>query len=83
MNDLYLCTHYGFGDYVICYGLVKELAKKYDNVILFGIPHRSKLQLDNIKRLYSSINNVQINTDNPNSYKDVLYVGWHFSGYFV
>jgi len=77
MNNLYLCTHYGFGDYVICYGLVKELAKKYDNVILFAIPHRSKLHLDNIKRLYSSINNVQINTDNPNSYKNVLYVGWH------
>lgn len=77
MNNLYICTHYGFGDYVICYGLVKELAKKYDNVILFAIPHRSKLHLDNIKRLYSSINNVQINTDKPNLYENVLYVGWH------
>lgn len=76
MNNLYLCTHYGFGDYVICYGLVKELAKKYDNVILFAIPHRSNLHINNIIRLYSSIKNVQVTTENPESYKDVLYVGW-------
>jgi hypothetical protein len=76
MNDLYLCTHYGFGDYVICYGLVKELSKKYDNVILFAIPHRSALHIDNIKRLYSSIKNVQVTTDDPASHKDVLYLGW-------
>ena len=74
--DLYLCTHYGFGDYVVCYGLVKELAKQYDNVILFAISHRSDLHIDNIKRLYSSIKNVQVSTDNPTSHKDVLYVGW-------
>jgi hypothetical protein len=76
MNDLYLCTHYGFGDYVICYGLVKELSKKYDNIILFVIEHQSKLHIENIKRLFSSIKNVQINTDNPLSYKDVYYLGW-------
>lgn len=76
MNNLYLCTHYGFGDYVICYGFVKELAKKYDNIILFAKPHRSNLDIDNIKRLYSSINNVQITTDDPASHNDVMYVGW-------
>jgi hypothetical protein len=76
INNLYLCTHYGFGDYIICYGLVKELAKKYDNVILFGIPHRSKLHINNIKRLYSSIKNVEITTGDPKLYKNVLYVGW-------
>ena len=76
MNNLYLCTHYGFGDYVMCYGLVKELSKKYDNVVLFGIPYLSKLHIDNIKRLYSSIKNVQINIGNPKDYEDVLYIGW-------
>jgi len=74
--NLYLCIHYGFGDYVACYGLVKELSKQYDNVILFAIPHRSDLHIDNIKRLYSSIKNVQVSTDNPASHQDVLYVGW-------
>jgi hypothetical protein len=77
MNNLYLCTHYGFGDYVVCYGLVKEMSKRYDNVILFAIPHRSVLHISNIKRLYSSIKNVQINTDDPKLYPDVLYVGWN------
>jgi len=77
MNNLYLCTHYGFGDYVICYGLVKELAKKYDTIFLFAIPHRSNLHIENIKRLYSSIKNVQIIVDSPKSFTNVLYVGWH------
>jgi len=77
MNNLYLCIHYGFGDYVVCYGLVKELSKQYDNVILFAIPHRSDLHIDNIKRLYSSIKNVQVTTDSPESYASVLYVGWN------
>jgi hypothetical protein len=74
--NLYLCTHYGFGDYITCYGLVKELASRYDNLILFAIPHRSPLHVENIKRLYRSIKNVEVTTDNPESYKDVLYVGW-------
>jgi hypothetical protein len=76
MNNLYLCTHYGFGDYVMCYGLVKELSKQYDNIILFGIPYLSKLHIDNIKRLYSSIKNVCISTDDPKVYENVLYIGW-------
>jgi len=74
--NLYLCTHYGFGDYVICYGLVRELSKIYDNIYLFAIPHRSSLHIDNIKRLYSSIENVQIITDDPKNYKDVFYLGY-------
>jgi len=76
MKDLYICTHYGFGDYVICYGMIRELAKRYDSVILFAIPHRSPLHVDNICRLYESIPNVYITTDKPENYKDVLYVGW-------
>lgn len=70
-----LCIHYGFGDYVICYGLVKELAKKED-INLFAIPHRSPLHIENIKRLYSSIENVNIITDDPHTYADVFYIGW-------
>jgi len=76
MNNLYLCTHFGFGDYVICYGLVKELSKRYDIIFLFAINHRSPLHIDNIKRLYSSIENVQIITDDPRKYEDVFYLGW-------
>jgi hypothetical protein len=74
--NLYLCTHYGFGDYVICYGLVKELSKKYDKVILFVRKHLSDLHIENVSRLYSSIKNVMINTDDPKIYPDVMYIGW-------
>jgi len=75
MKELYLCPHYGFGDYVVCYGLIKELAKS-DDIVLLAKPHRSHLQMDNIRRLYSSIKNVQISEDDPKLYKDVLYIGW-------
>ena len=76
MKDLYICIHYGFGDYVISYGLIKELAKRYDKVMLFAISHRSHLHVDNICRLYDSISNVYVLTDDPLNYKDVLYIGW-------
>jgi hypothetical protein len=72
----YICIHYGFGDYVICYGMIRELAKKHDKVMLFAIPHRSFLHIDNICRLYDSIPNVFILTDDPLNYEDVLYIGW-------
>jgi hypothetical protein len=72
--NLNLCPHYGFGDYVVCYGLVKELSKRYDKIVLFVKPHRSHLQIENVKRLYSSIENVEINTNDPGD--DVFYIGW-------
>ena len=78
MNNLYICTHYGFGDYVICYGLIKEMAKQYDNVILIAIPHRSPLHINNIKRLYSSIENVQVTTEKPPPDISVLNLGWEY-----
>lgn len=71
-----LCTHYGFGDYVMCYSLVRELAKRYDNINLFAIPHSTHLDINNIRRLYRSIGNVNIITDNPNDYHDVVYLGY-------
>jgi hypothetical protein len=76
MGDLYLCTHYGFGDYVMCYGLIKELSLKYNKIFLFGLPHCTPLHINNIKRLYSSIKNVEIITKDPSLYKDVMYLGW-------
>ena len=73
---LYLCIHYGFGDYVICYGMVRELAKRHRKIVLFAIPHRSPLHIDNIKRLYGNIDNVIISTDDPREHENVMYIGW-------
>lgn len=72
-----ICIHYGFGDYVVCYGLIKELAKYSSTQInLFAVQHRANIHIDNIKRLYSSIKNVRIVTDDPKNWNDVIYVGF-------
>lgn len=76
MKTLHLCIHFGFGDYIICYGLIKELAKQYDEIILFAIPHRSPLHIENIKRLYLNIDNVVITTDDPKQYPETVYIGY-------
>ncbi len=68
-----LCIHYGFGDYIVCYGMVRELARRED-ITLYAIEHRSKLHTDNIRRLYSTITNVTISTESPD--KDAVYIGW-------
>jgi len=75
MKELLLFTHYGFGDYVMCYGMIKELSKEHDLVTLFVRPHRSKLHIDNVRRLYSSIKNVKISENDPALFDDVVYVG--------
>lgn len=71
-----LCIHYGFGDYLICYGMIKELAKTNDEIVLFAIPHRSSLHFENIRRLYSTIPSVTISTDVPADHEGVTYIGW-------
>jgi len=71
-----LCIHYGFGDYVICYGMVKELALRHDEIMLFAIQHRSPRHIDNIKRLYANIPNVKISIEDPKAYSDTVYIGW-------
>ena len=73
-----LCIHFGFGDYVVCYGAIRELAKR-EPINLFAISHRSKLHIENIKRLYSSIPNVTVSTDFPGNYPDV--VRWGFGDF--
>ncbi len=56
MNSINVHTHHRMGDHLICYGGIKEIAKKYDevNVRAFSI------YLENIQRLYSSIPNVKV-----------------------
>ena len=71
-----LCIHYGFGDYVVCYGMIKELAKNHQHINLFVRNHRSTLHIENIIRLFSSIHNVTVTLDKPEWYKDTVYVGY-------
>lgn len=85
MKNLYLYTHTQFGDHCICYGLVKELSKKYYRVFLFtkkafknkdGSWNTRNIHIENVKRLYSTIKNVIVITDNPKDYDNVMVIGW-------
>lgn len=70
-----ICTHYGFGDYVVCYGMIRELAKQ-EPVNLIVIQHRAALHVENVRRLYGNIPNVNIVTDPPTKFDDVVYYGF-------
>jgi hypothetical protein len=54
-----ICTHYGFGDYVVCFGMIAELTKR-EPVNLYVINHRAAMHIENIKRLYAPLKNVTI-----------------------
>ena len=56
---LKLYTYPAFGDHVVCFGLIKEMAKYRDQIDYYTDPI-SERSLNNYKRLYSSINNVRI-----------------------
>jgi len=59
MNTVNIYTHECIGDHLISYGAVKELAKPYDKVFVRTF-NPSTLHFDNVKRLYSSIKNVEV-----------------------
>lgn len=53
MEALYIYHHLGLGDHIICNGLVRHYAEKYDKIFLFVKPHN----ITNVKYMYR---------DNPN-----------------
>jgi hypothetical protein len=59
MNNANIYTHECMGDHLICYGGVKELAKNYNKVSVRTFKPGT-LHFENIKRLYSSIPNVEV-----------------------
>lgn len=52
MSELYIYHHLGLGDHVICNGLVREYAAKYDRVHLFCKVHN----VPSVAAMYSDIN---------------------------
>lgn len=52
MEEIYLYTHLGLGDMLICNGLVRNFYKKYKKINLFCKPK----YLNHAKRMYSDIN---------------------------
>jgi len=56
MNSVNVHTHHRMGDHLICYGGIKELAKRYDQLVVRTFAQYFK----NIQRLYSTIPNVKV-----------------------
>lgn len=51
---MYVLHHLGLGDHIICNGLVRELAKKHDYIILICKPHN----LPSVEFMYRDIDNL-------------------------
>ncbi len=69
-KKVYIYTHQGLGDQIICNGLIRESAKKFGQVVIF-----SKQQYFNtIRFMYRDLNNVQIIpfVDEPHQVPDLL-----------
>jgi len=56
MTSVNVHTHHRMGDHLICYGGIKEIAKRYDQIVVRTLD----LYLFNVTRLYSSIPNVKV-----------------------
>jgi hypothetical protein len=74
-------THEGMGDHLISYGAIKEFAKLYDKVFVRTF-NPGTLHFDNVKRLYSSIKNVEVISSEEakkwNSYIAFATTQWWF-----
>lgn len=76
-DELYLCTYVGMGDILICYGLIKELSKRYKKIYYYVEEH----YYDNTVRLCKNLPNVElIIVEKINKilqvHPDSLVVGW-------
>jgi hypothetical protein len=79
MNSVKVYTHNHIGDLLICYGGIKELSKNYDEITI----RTYQKYLENVKRLYSSIENVNVINveDNPWHNADIIFgcTDWWFN----
>jgi len=72
-----LYTHNCFGDHCVCFGIVKELSKQYDEIFL--TTRNNPRQFQNVQRLYSGIENVIITTESFKTYDIVVSSQWWFN----
>lgn len=63
-------THYFIGDHLICYGFMKEFAKRYDEILLTTKDELN--HINNVKRLFSSLPNITVTTEHFGENYDIL-----------
>ena len=62
MKTIYIYHHLGFGDHIICNGLVRHYAALYDKVYVFCKPHNVK----NVSYMYRDNENIELFSANDN-----------------
>lgn len=80
----YIYQHLGLGDHIICNGLIRELAKNYEDINLFVKHHN----LESVQAMYSDLGNlscIAVANDSQvieflalNCIKDVVKIGHEF-----
>ena len=68
-----LRLHPGFSNYLICYGLIREIAQRYIKVTL--LVKNTKEGINEIRRLYSGIPNVEVNIIHHRKPEDLVDIG--------
>lgn len=56
MSSILIHHHPGLGDHIMCHGIVREYAKKYDKVALFSLPHN----FTSVSFMYRDLKNVTV-----------------------
>lgn len=54
-NYLYIYHHLGMGDHIMCNGIVRSYAEKYDKIFIFVKPHN----IGNVKYMYRDNNKIK------------------------
>lgn len=64
----YIYHHLGLGDHISCHGIVRHFSEIEDKICLFIKPHN----LDNVKRMFSDINNIDYIVGDDNFVNDYI-----------
>lgn len=56
MNSIYIYHHLGLGDHIVCNGLVRYYAEKYDKTYVFCKPNNAK----NVNKMYSDNSRIRL-----------------------
>ena len=70
MNSVYIYHHLGLGDHIIANGLVRSIAKEYDNVFLFCLPHN----VLNVHLMYKDLKNLRLIALTDKEVKSFIFV---------
>jgi len=60
MNELYIFHQTQLGDHILCYPIIRYYSYKFDKIFVFATNKKGQQHIDNLRRLYSSLSNVEL-----------------------